>query len=366
MRVAIIGTQGVPARYGGFETMVENIIGGNASAGIEYTVFCSSKDIKGGAQQYKGAQLRYIPFRANGIQSIIYDGFSLLKAIRGFDVVVVLGVSGGVFFPVFRLFNQKRLIVNIDGLEHKRSKWGKMTKFFLRVSEEMALRFSDIVVADNQGIVNYIRQRYKKKTVLIAYGGDHVLRQIPENKQQEILSELQLNSRTFSLAICRIEPENNCHLVLEAFVRTGETVVFVGNWMRSEYGKELRLKYACHDNITLLESVYDLDILYALRKHCRFYVHGHSAGGTNPSLVEAMFIGCPILAYDIVYNRETTENKARYFKDITDLALLLVKERRTYEPDGESMIEIAHRRYSWHTIARDYENLYGIQHIQKD
>lgn len=356
--VAIIGTQGVPARYGGFETMVENIIGKNCSPDIQYTVFCSSKDMKQQLDSYKEAKLKYIPMHANGMQSTIYDMFSLLKAIRGYDIIVVLGVSGGLFFPFFRLLCREKLIVNIDGLEHKRAKWGKFAKLFLRVSEEFALRFSDTVIADNQGIVDYIRNRYKKKTVLIAYGGDHVQREVTPERQKAILHQWKLTTNDYSLAICRIEPENNCHITLDAFVRTEKKLVFVGNWERSDYGRELKEQYGKCANITILESVYDLDILYALRNNCQFYIHSHSAGGTNPSLVEVMFFGCPVLAYDVVYNRETTENKANYFRDITDLVLLLVKNSNEYEANAKAMMEIAHRRYTWKSIAEQYENLY--------
>lgn len=358
MKVAIIGTQGVPAKYGGFETMVDNILGENASPDIQYTVFCSSKDMKETPTEYKGAKLKYLPFKANGMQSVLYDGVSLFLSVRGYDAILVLGVSSGLFFPLFRLLNRKRLIVNVDGLEHKRAKWGWFTKLFLRLSEEMALRFSNIVVADNQGIVNYIRKRYKKKTVLITYGGDHVLRQVTENSQQEILKDLSLQKNQYSLSICRVEPENNCHLILEAFVRTGENIAFIGNWERSEYGRDLKKKYKDCDNITIIDPIYDLEVLYALRNNCKFYVHGHSAGGTNPSLVESMFFGCPVLAYDVIYNRVTTENSANYFRDITDLALLLVKDPSIYATNAKSMSEIAHRQYVWRSVAKQYENLY--------
>lgn len=357
-RVAIIGTQGVPARYGGFETMVENIIGENCSPNIQYTVFCSSKDLKSSLQHYKGVTLRYTPISANGMQSTIYDVISLLKVMRGYDVIVVLGVSGSLFLPAFRLFNRKKLIINIDGLEHKRAKWGRFAKLFLRVSEEMALMFSDVVIADNQGIVDYIHQKYRKKTHLIAYGGDHVKRELSHPQQEEMLLELKLTACDYSLAICRIEPENNCHLILDAFMCAQQNLVFIGNWQRSEYGRELKAKFEKQGNITMLESVYDLDILYALRNNCKFYVHGHSAGGTNPSLVEALFFGRPVLAYDVVYNRETTENKANYFENIADLMQQLTKDKTVYEHNAASMVEIAQRRYTWKIIAGQYENLY--------
>ena len=338
--------------------MVENIIGENRGPDIQYTVFCSSKDFDRYPAVYKEAKLTYIPLHANGIQSTVYDSLSLIRAIRGYDVILVLGVSGGLFFPVFRLFCRKKLVVNIDGMEYKRAKWGRFAKLFLRVSEEFALRFSDVVVADNQGIVDYIKKRYKKKTVLIAYGGDHVRRDITAAEQERVLSQWELTSGGYSLAICRIEPENNCHVTLEAFVRTNRNLVFVGNWQRSEYGRRLKERYARYANILLLESIYDLDLLFVLRTNCRFYVHSHSAGGTNPSLVEAMFFGRPVLAFDVVYNRVTTENKADYFEDITDLALLLVKDTASYQANALAMKEIAGRQYTWRKIAEQYERCF--------
>jgi len=358
MKVAILGTQGVPARYGGFETLVENIIGNNASPDVEYTVFCSCKDLKTDYKVYKGAQLRYIPFNANGKQSVLYDILSLMKSMWGYDVILVLGVSGGIFFPVFRLFCRKKLIINVDGLEWKRPKWGRFARLFLRLSEELALRFSDIVVADNQGIVDYISKRYKKDSLLIAYGSDHVKREMPEDRHQEILEAFHLEQKTYFLSICRIEPENNCELILDVFAHTGKRLVFIGNWERCEFGHALKEEYSRYKNISIIDSIYDLDVLFVLRQNCKTYIHGHSAGGTNPSLIEAMFCECTILAYDVIYNRETTENKAHYFRDGIDLALLTSGDGEVAD-NAKKMYEIAERRYTWATIARQYEMFYG-------
>ena len=132
-QVAIVGIQGVPAKYGGFETLVENIIGENCSPDIRYTVFCSSKDYAERRDSYKGVGLKYIPlFHANGAQSTPYDILSMLSTLKGYDTVVILGVSGCIFLPVFRLLYRKKLVINIDGLEHRRAKWGGFTKWFLR------------------------------------------------------------------------------------------------------------------------------------------------------------------------------------------------------------------------------------------
>lgn len=357
IKVAIIGIQGVPANYGGFETMVENILNENTPSEIEYTVYCSSKDYEKQLVEYKGAKLVYIPLRANGAQSPLYDALSLFKSVRGYDVILVLGVSGCVFLPLFRMVNRKKLIVNIDGLEWKRAKWGRFAKLFLRVSERMALWCADVVVADNQGIVDYIPGRYQDKTMLIAYGSDHVMKSISDENQDAILRRYELYRKKYSITVCRIEPENNCELILNVFARSGKKLVFVGNWNRSEYGRLLKEDYSEFSNITMLDPIYDLNLLYVLRRNCEFYVHGHSAGGTNPSLVEAMLCGCNILAYDVVYNRQTTEGLAFYFKDGIDLTIMILGQGGLRD-NSKLMFEIAQRRYTWSVIAKQYEALY--------
>lgn len=354
-QVAIVGIQGVPAHYGGFETLVENIIGKHCDENIQYTVFCSAKDAIERLTTYRGAQLRYVPiFRANGAQSIPYDILSLLYTLRGFDTVLVLGVSGCIFLPIYRLFFRGRLVINIDGLEHRRAKWGKFTQWFLRTSEAMAVRYADAIIADNKGIQDYITQTYQRPATLIAYGGDHALREVSDKRQAEILHSYGLSSNTYAISICRIEPENNTHLILEAFAQTDVPLIFIGNWARSSYSRTLREQYATQHNIHCIDAVYDLDVLYTLRRHCRYYIHGHSAGGTNPSLVEAMQFGKPILAYDVVYNRETTEHRAHYFATAAELQALLAHEYAS----GTDMLEIAQRRYTWQYIAKQYETLY--------
>ena len=357
IRVAIIGTVGVPANYGGFETLVENIIGDNASPSIVYTVYCSSKSYPQKMVQYKGASLKYIPLQANGSQSILYDIFSLIKAIRRSDVILVLGVSGCCFLPFYRFFSKKKLIINIDGLEHRRDKWGKWTRRFLKFSENMAVKYADVIVSDNKGIQDYVKEEYGKESELIAYGGDHVLCDVSDI-QEGVLQQYGLRNVEYSFSLCRIEPENNVHVTLEAFARSDKHLVFVGNWERSSYGKELYAKYKSLPNIQLLSSIYDLRVLNVLRGNCHFYIHGHSAGGTNPSLVEAMFFHKPILAYDVVYNRETTEGKANYFSSENELLNLLNMPYADYSANADAMLEIAKRRYCWMSIARQYENLY--------
>ena len=161
-KVAIIGTQGVPAQYGGFESLVENIIGDNCSAGIAYTVFCSSLDKDNRLKTYKGCRLKYVPLHANGVQSIPYDMLSMLRALKGYDTLLILGTSGCLLLPFLKILTRSKIVINIDGLEHRREKWGKVARWMLRHSEQMAVRYADVIIADNKGISDYVTETYGK------------------------------------------------------------------------------------------------------------------------------------------------------------------------------------------------------------
>lgn len=353
-RVAVIGSQGVPPQYGGFETLVDNIIGHRDRGRVEYTVFCSRPDMKTDLTDYKGCRLEYVNLHAHGKMSVPYDIISMIRATRGFDAILVLGVSGCIFLPALKLLTRAKIIVNIDGLEHKRDKWESMAKRYLKFSLDMCVRWADEIVSDNKGIQDFVRDTYHREARLIAYGGDHALRDINEARQEAILEFYGLRPGEYDLSICRIEPENNCDITLEVFAANGQTAVIVGNWNHSDYSRDLYRRYKHHPNLRLLRPIYDLDILYALRNNARRYIHGHRAGGTNPSLVEAMFFGKPILAFDVIYNRETTQGNAFYYSDSESLAHLVGRT----DLDGSGTTSIARREYVWKEIARQYENLY--------
>ncbi len=342
--------------------MVENLIGENCPPDIQYTVFCSSKDMPSCPKEYKGARLRYIRLSSHGIASIPYDMQSMLKSLREYDILLILGVSGCMLLPALRMVFHKKIIVNIDGLEHRRAKWGKMARKFLKTSEAMAVKYADVIVADNKGIQDYVKETYGKKAELIAYGGDQSQKTLPEEYVNVILDKYGMTKGEYAVTVCRIEPENNPHIILEAFRKSGKDLLFIGNWNNSEWSRELRDKYSRYSNLHLQDAIYDIDVLYALRSSAGLYIHGHSAGGTNPSLVEAMFFGIPILAYDVVYNRETTENKAMYFSGVKDLKHTL-NNFEFHKPSklastGNMMRNIAQRRYRWKVISNSYVELF--------
>ena len=169
MKVAVIGTVGVPANYGGFETLVENLLAKQQNPEIQYAVYCSARNYKEKRWVYKGAKTLYLPFKANGIQSIVYDIVSIVRALRQADVLLILGVSGCLVLPLVRLFYKKRIIVNIDGLEHRRAKWKNYVRKFLKRSEATAVKNADVIVSDNKGIQDYVRHDYGKESVMIEY-----------------------------------------------------------------------------------------------------------------------------------------------------------------------------------------------------
>ena len=347
-KVAVVGTVGLPACYGGFESLVENLVRYKAED-ISYEVFCSKLAYKTHPSEFAGAQLTYIPLNANGTQSILYDIWSLIKCIRSKpNVILILGVSGCLFLPIFKRLSKAKIVTNIDGIEWKRDKWGKWTRKFLRLSESIAVKYSDVVIADNQEISDYVVEEYGKNTEVIAYGGDHAIRDLV----------LDSSDPSYSLGLCRIEPEHNVEMILEAFSKTQRWLRFVGNWDKSQYGIDLKAKYSQFKNIQLIDPIYNLDELYILRKGCDLYLHGHSAGGTNPSLVEMMHFGVPIYAYDCKFNRYSTEGKAQYFSSSNHL-LVLINEKTAEldELNGVAMKEIANQRYTWELIAKQYDEI---------
>jgi glycosyltransferase involved in cell wall biosynthesis len=358
-KVAIIGSAGIPPRYGGFETLVQNLVTALQKE-FMFFVYCSRRlysKRERPAHQYD-ARLIYLPVNPNGPQSIIYDLMSLIHAARKVDVLLILGVSGCLFLPLVKLFSSGKIITHIDGLEWKRKKWNPLVKLFLKLSEAMAIKYSDEIVADNEAIKSYIMNKYNIEPRLIEYGGEHAVI-LPAAK--DIREGYITDRRKYALAVSRIEPENNIHVILSAFSEMpSSNIVIVGNWKNSRYGKGLRKKYADYTNISMYNPVYDQDTINTLRKGCGIYIHGYSAGGTNPSLVEAMYAGKPVIAYDIVFNRVTTMNRAFYFKSKDDLVLLLNNLTvRQLDEKGKDLKEVAFRKYRWKAVTEKYAGLFN-------
>ncbi len=342
-KVSIIGTVGVPACYGGFESLVENLL---PAEEID-TIYCSKKSYTNRTRTYKNSKLCYLPLNANGIQSIPYDIFSILHSLFFTkNNLLILGVSGAIAIPFFKTVTKRKVITNIDGLEWKRDKWSPFAKWFLKLSEKIAVKWSDTVIADNAAIADHVENTYGVKSEVIAYGGDHA-----------VTGETNLPKSNYFLGLCRIEPENNVSLILEAFSKLPtHNIKFIGNWNNSEFGSSLKKKYSKFKNIEIIDPIYDVEQLFEIRKLAKGYIHGHSAGGTNPSLVEMMFFDIPIVCFDCNYNRASTEENAIYFKTTNDLVSLIESNAHISKMN---MKEIAQRRYTWQIVKKQYLGLFN-------
>jgi glycosyltransferase involved in cell wall biosynthesis len=355
-KIAIIGTNGLPGRYGGWDQLLNHLTL-TLSEKYEIIVYTSSYNAVKGLKEYNGAKIKIIPLKANGIQSILYDGLSMFDACLKYDILLILGTSGCIFLPFIRPFS-KKIILNPDGAEWKRGKWNKMIKSFLKLSESLGVKFSDVVVADNVVIQKYIKEEYSKDSELIAYGGDNAK---AVRLEIETAKKYGIEAKKYAFKVCRIEPENNIDLILEAFKDSTLKLILIGNWDFSSYGVNLRVKYNSYKHLMLLDPIYEQVTLDELRSNCGIYIHGHSVGGTNPSLVEAMNLGLCCAVYNVDYNLETTENCATYFNSIADLKVI-INDYLNNKIDslliGKKLQSIALRRYTWADIVEKYERIF--------
>lgn len=355
LRIAVIGTDGLPARYGGFETCVEQLAPRLARRGHATEVFGSSAGRTVFAVDGERLHHRYLPLRANGLWSVPYDLLNFLVCWRRVDAMLVMGVSGGIFLPLLRrLAGPRRIIVNVDGLETRRDKWTGFKRWFLEHSEALAVRHAHVVVSDNQGIADVVRARYGRTSAVIAYGCDHVL-QLPEGEAQALLRErFDLVPGGYLLTVARIEPENQIAEMLQAFLASPQPLyVLVGNFSGTPLGRELLARYRGEARVRFIDSLFDPQALAALRACCQLYLHGHSVGGTNPSLVEMLPYGRPLMVFDCSFNRYTLDNEGGYFADGPSLTRQLQSPREAAWVPGSSLAG----RYRWEAIADAYEAL---------
>jgi len=345
--IGVVGTVGVPARYGGFETLVEQLAR-HVPADSAILHLYGQKSAYAPAERigdFVGHPRHFMPLSANGAQSMGHDALAMLHAalVMRVDAMLLLGTSGAWALPIVRLLRPSMWIVtNIDGLEWRRDKFGKWAKRLLKLLEWFAVRSSSAIIADNSALVPMVRDLHGIDPVLIAYGGDHV----------SVPAASGTVPQGHWLAIARVEPENNTAMILEAAAAAGVALIFVGNWNANSYGRALKVQWGDVPGLELVDPVYAQAELARLRSGAVGYLHGHSVGGTNPSLVEALFETDRILAFDCSFNRATLTDLGAYFGNTADLARALVTQ--TTGAILPTPLQGLRDRYRWRGIAAAY------------
>jgi hypothetical protein len=349
MKIGIIGTRGIPNQYGGFEQFAEFVSPALVSRGHEVAVYTSSlHPYKEGSWQ--GVQLirKYDPENRIGTAGqFLYDLGCILDARnRQFDIILQLGYTSSSVWS-FLFPKQARVITNMDGLEWKRSKYSRPVQQFLKRAEKWAALYSDGLIADSKGIQAYLQEKYNKPSSFIAYGATPF-----EEPDQTVPGRYGLTSGGYDLVIARMEPENNIEAILLGHRESGssKTLVLIGN-TGNAFGSHLKKKYA-NSRTVFPGPLYDLTALNNLRYYSSLYFHGHSVGGTNPSLLEAMASRSLIVAHDNVFNRAVLEQDAFYFSGPADISALLEKQpaKKDYEVFLENNYLKIKQEYSWQHI----------------
>jgi glycosyltransferase involved in cell wall biosynthesis len=354
MRVAFIGTRGVPASYSGFETCVEQVGRRMVERGHEVTVFCRSSHYKEHRSEYLGMKLRYLPaVREKHLETLSHTALSVIGLPRD-TAIVCMGVGNA---PVMRWLELRgrRTVFNVDGADWQRDKWGRFARWYLRTSESAAAHGKSIVIADAKAVQDYYRREYGRETELVPYGADP-----PADRGTEVLERFGLTPGEYLLWVGRLVPENAPDQFLEGVRLSGinAPAVVVGD---STYQDEFKRSLRANAPANAVFTGYQFGSAYQqLSAHAGLYVLAAGVGGTHPVLVEQMAAGNAILARETSSNREVLGNAGLYWNEPAELGTLL----RELWPDadrrkqvGECAAQRAAETYSWEQVATRYLEL---------
>ncbi|MFM8394809.1 MAG: glycosyltransferase [Acidobacteriota bacterium] len=356
MKIAILGTRGIPGNYGGFETFAEQLGTRLVARDHEVTVYCRRHYSTGESRTYKGVRLVILPtIRHKYFDTVVHTLFSVIHALSGrFDVILICNAANSIFSLIPRLFGTPTL-VNVDGLERKRKKWNWIGRTYYLLSEWLSTFLPTAIVTDAQVIRDYYATRYRKESSMIAYGAE-----VARHADPERLARFGLASNQYVLYVSRLEPENNAHLVIEAYceVRTNWPLVIVGG---APYAEEYiaRLKSTSDQRVHFLGFVFGEDYR-ALQQNAYCYVHATEVGGTHPALIEAMGAGNCALTLRTPENLEVIGDAGLIYDSVADLSRQLQQVLDHPEMIGEyrrrAMARVI-RYYNWEQITDQYEVL---------
>lgn len=359
MKVALIGTRGIPARYGGFETFVQELSLRLKKRGHEVWVYCRSGYYDKKPREYKGIKLIYLPeCKIKALDTLSHTFLSLLHAQRKeYDVILVLNYANSPLLILPR-FLRKKMILHMDGLEWKRAKWRGLGTAYLKLAEWLSMKLRIEMITDSKCLKRYYEEKYGRQIHFIPYGAV-----VQDSQNPEILKRFGLKPKEYFLQITRFEPENNPLLSIQAFEKTEtDKVLFLvgGTQYKSSYARKM---FSFEDpRVKQPGFIYDQKVLRELLCNCCAYIHGNEVGGTNPALLQAMASGCFVICRDVPFNREVLQDAGVYFqKSVESLRNKLTwtlfhgEEARI---KGEKAREIIKRYYDWDSVVGKYLEIF--------
>ncbi|MBL1143651.1 MAG: DUF1972 domain-containing protein [Bacteroidetes bacterium] len=358
MKIGILGTRGVPNHYGGFEQFASYLSKYLASEGHEVFVYNSSLHPYQ-EKTWEGVNLIHskdLEDKIGTAGQFVYDLNCILDARkRNFDILLQLGYTSSSVWA-FLLPKKATIVTNMDGLEWKRTKFSRKVQGFLKMAEKWAVKSSDVLVADSIGIQSYLKEKYQVDSTYIAYGAD-----VFEQPNQSVLDEFKLQKNQYFLLIARMEPENNVETILDGFnLSNSEWPFIVVGKTENEFSSHLIEKYKNNTKICFVGGIYDIEKLNNLRHYSSLYFHGHSVGGTNPSLLEAMASNTCIVAHNNIFNKAILGEDAFYFENATQ-----VKERieKPVSENSDHSMRLNNKQkirndFTWEKIVKAYEDLF--------
>ncbi|WP_127843426.1 DUF1972 domain-containing protein [Actinomyces wuliandei] len=353
----MLGTRGVPARYGGFETAVEEVGARLVARGHQVLVYCRNPEPSTPLPQfYLGMRLVELPaVRSRSLETLSHTALSVVHLLRRTrpDMAFVFNSANAPFLPALRAARVP-VATHVDGLEWQRGKWGTAGRHYYRAAEAAAVRFSDALIADAQGIADYYAQEFGAPTDLISYGAPVI------RTGTSRLAELGLAPGSFHLVVARFEVENHVDLIVEGYVRSAARLplVVVGSAPYAD-AYTARIRSLADSRVRLLGGVWDQELLDALYCGALVYLHGHSVGGTNPSLLRAIGAGAAVDAFDVGFNREVLGDTGRYWRTPEDVSALVASAESDpgAQADRGQAAQRRARLYDWDQVAARYESL---------
>lgn len=357
--LGILGTRGIPAKHGGFETFAEKLALYLTGKGWAVTVYCQDD---GGQtvheSTWQGVRLVHIPVHQKGaLATIVFDFKSVLHALSEKGLFLTLGYNTAVFNLLQRIKGQTN-IFNMDGIEWRRKKWGPFAKTWFWLNERIGCWAGNHLVADHPRIKDHLATRVSEdKITMIPYGGDEVL-----SAEVGLLLKYGIEPGCFSVIIARPEPENSFLEMVRAFsqCRRDHTLVVLGNFDPENNHYHCQVMEAASEEVLFVGAIYQAPVVQALRYFSRLYLHGHRVGGTNPSLVEALGAGCAVIAHDNQFNQWVAGSGAAFFKDESACGVLLhqlLADDAAVARMKSASRERFQERFTWPQVLREYEDL---------